>query len=166
MFEIGILILLLVYWKDRKILKFDLDVVGKFLTLMVILTFVRITLASIAAEFGIYPQHFNKGLGMVPYWRLALVFWEDAFFAIPIYYMKDRWQWSKHIWLPIVAVLSIIFGLGHMYQGEWAFFATLLVPYFFFYRFGKRFGFGTTMVCHILFDMITIATFKSLSVVL
>lgn len=160
------IIFLAVLCFDRKILKIDLNAIQSFLTLMTLLTFLRLALASIAIEFDIYPQDINKGLAHIPYWRLALVFWEDAFFAIPIYYMKDRWNWSKYIWLPIVAALSVAFGLGHMYQGEWAFFATLVIPYAIFYRYGKRFGFGTTMICHILFDMITITTFKLLSVVL
>src|SRR5690606_19924907 len=108
----------------------------------------------------------NKGIEHIPFWRLALVFWEDAFFAIPIYYMKDKWKWSRYLWMPITAALSIAFGVGHMYQFEMAFFAALLIPYLFFYKYGVKYGFGTTMICHILFDMFTIITFRLLSVVL
>jgi len=80
--------------------------------------------------------------------------------------MVDKWKWKEYVWFPIVAILSIRFGLGHMYQFEAAYFAALLIPYLAFYQYGKRFGFGTSMTCHILFDMITIMTFKFASLVI
>lgn len=162
----GFLIMALVFWRDRHLLRVDLKAIQTFITLMILLTFLRIAMTSFAMEIGIDVLKINKGIDQIDFWRLALVFWEDAFFAIPIYYMKDKWKWSRYLWLPIVAALSITFGVGHMYQFEMAFFATLLIPYLIWYRYGKRFGFGTVMICHILFDMFTITTFKLLSVVL
>jgi len=157
----GFLIFAIVLWKDREILRFDYKAVQTFLWFMVGLTFLRFFLFSIAAEFGLYITDINQGLEHIKFWRLGLVFWEDAFFAIPIYYMVDKWKWKEYIWLPITAILSIRFGIGHMYQFEAAYFAALLIPYLAFYRYGKKYGFGTSMVCHILFDMITIITFKA-----
>lgn len=157
---IGFLIFAIVLWKDREVLRFDPKAVQTFLWFMVGLTFVRFVLFSIAAEFGLHIADINQGIDQIKFWRLALVFWEDAFFAIPIYYMADKWKWKEYIWLPIATVLSIRFGLGHMYQFEIAYFAALLIPYMAFYRYGKKYGFGTSMTCHILFDMITIITFK------
>jgi len=162
---IGLLILLLVAIRDRHILKIDLKAVQTFITLMILLTFFRFTMASVLAEMGVNVAQINKGLAHIPFWRLALVFWEDAFFAIPIYYMKDKWKWSRYLWMPVVAILSVTFAIGHIYQGQWAFFATLLVPYVIWYRYGKRFGFGTVMICHILFDQMTILAFRMLNYV-
>jgi hypothetical protein len=157
---VGLLIFVLVFWKDRKTLHFDLNVVQKFITLMILFTFARFTLLSVLSDFGLNIFDLNKGIETLSFWRLALVFWEDAFFALPIYYMVDKWKWSKYIWMPIAAVLSIRFGLGHIYQFELAYIASLLIPYAVFYRMGRKYGFGTTMTCHILFDMFTIITFK------
>lgn len=156
---IGFLFLILTYWKDKDILRIDLAVIQKFLVLMVLLTFFRLFIVSALSKFGIQ-FNFNDGVNLIEFWQLGLVFWEDAFFAIPIYWMVDRWNWSKYIWLPIVIILSIVFGLGHIYQFKAAFFMALILPYFVFYRYGKKFGFGTTMICHIVFDMVTFFTFK------
>jgi len=157
---IGFLIVAIVFWKDREVLRFDLKAIKTFLWCMLGLTFFRFVIFSVAAEFGLYIADINQGFMNIPFWRLALVFWEDAFFAIPMYYMIDKWKWKEYIWLPIVGFLSIRFGIGHMYQFEMAYFAALIIPYLFFYRYGKKYGFGTSMTCHILFDMITIITFK------
>ena len=158
---VGLLIFGLVYWKDREVLRFDFKAVQTFITLMILLTFVRFTLFSFGFDmFQINIIDINQGFSSIPFWRLATVFWEDAFFAIPIYYMKDRWKWSEYIWLPITAALSIYFAQAHMYQFEMAYFATLIVPYLIFYRYGKKYGFGTSMTCHILFDMFTLLAFK------
>ena len=159
----GFLIILLVYWKDREVLRIDFKAIQTFVTLMILLTFFRFAAASFFNDlFNIHVSDINQGFSRIPFWRLALVFWEDAFFAIPIYYMKDKWQWSRYLWMPIVAALSITFGIGHMYQFEIAYFATLLIPYLLWYRYGKKFGFGTVMICHILFDMFTLLAFKML----
>lgn len=163
---LGFLIIVFVLWEDRKIMRLDFKAVQVFITLMILLTFLRIALASAIHDAGFNPLDVNKGINQVSFWQLGLVFWEDAFFAAPIYYMKDRLRLPRFVWLPIVAALSIYFALGHLYQSELAFFATLLIPYFVFYKFGKKYGFGTTMVCHVLFDMFTLLTFKMLSVVL
>ena len=158
---IGFLIVGLVYWKDREVLRFDFEAVKNFIALMVLLTFFRLAIFSFGHDvLGINIADINQGFGRIDFWRLGLAFWEDAFFAIPIYYMKDKWKWSSYIWLPITAALSIHFGLGHMYQFEMAYFAALIIPYVFFYRYGKKYGFATTMICHILFDMFTLLTFK------
>lgn len=160
MMIIGILIFCAVFIFDRKLLRVQLKTIQTFLTLMALMTFFRLAIFSFASSLGIDILGLNQGIGNIPFWRFATVFWEDAFFAIPIYYMVDKLKWSKYIYMPIVAVGSIVFGLGHMYQFEMAFFATLIIPYFVFYKAGKKYGFGTSMICHILFDMITFLTFK------
>lgn len=160
-FILGLVIFAVVLWKDPKTLRINLDVIKTFLTLMVLLTFFRLFIFSLSKTFlGISIADVNGGFADIEFWRLGLVFWEDAFFAIPIYYMADKWKWKEYIWLPIAAALSVYFAQGHMYQFELAYLFALIIPYTIFYRFGKMYGFGTTMICHILFDMITILTFK------
>lgn len=156
----GLIIFALVYWKDRDVLCVNLEKVHFFVFLMILLTLLRLWLASVLNVFDLGITDINNGLSQVPFWTLGLVFWEDAFFGISIYYMIDKWKWSKYIYLPIVATISIWFGLGHMYQFDLAYFATLVLPYMVFYKLGKKYGFGTTMVCHVIFDMFTFLTFK------
>jgi len=157
---LGLIIFALVLIFDRKILKIDLKVIQTFLTLMALMTFFRLALFSFGQSLGLDMISMNEGINQIPFWRFATVFWEDAFFAIPIYYMIDRWKWNKNIYMPIIAVGSIVFGLGHMYQFEMAYFATLIIPYAVFYKAGRKYGFGTSMICHIVFDMITFITMK------
>jgi len=158
---IGLFITILAIWRDPKIMRVDFKSINTFITIMILFAMFRLVLFSLSNDiFQLDVVSLNQGVDQIKFWRLALVFWEDAFFAIPIYYMKDKWKWSKYIWIPIVIALSIQFGLGHIYQHPYAFFAALPVPYLLFYIFGKKYGFGTTMICHILFDMFTILTFK------
>lgn len=109
----------------------------------------------------------SNGLAPVPLppvgemWTLGLVFWEDFFFAIPIYYickhMKNKW--FKFV---LILLISTIFGLGHIYQGWGAAFVLALMPYFVTYHYGKKYGFGTTMIGHIMYDVSTIMLAKLL----
>lgn len=157
---IGFLIFVALYCFDRETIRIDKVGVGKFLWFMGTVTIVRLVLISISVSLGASPFDINSGANQLDFWNLSLVFWEDCIFAIPLYYMKDRWNWSKYIYIPLFMMSSVVFALGHIYQGEWVFFPMLLVPYLAFYKNGKKWGFGTVMVCHILFDMITYATLK------
>lgn len=163
---LGILVLTIVYFRDRHILRFDFEAVKSFIGFMVLFSFFRIALASFSVDFGADPTALTEGLDKSSFWRLLFVFWEDAVFAIPIYYMKDKWQWSKWAWIPIVVVMSALFGLGHAYQGNYAIFVTMIVPYMYFYRYGVKYGFRTSMTCHILFDMFTLLTVRLMPYIL
>ena len=160
---LGLLIILITYITNKEILRFNFSAVKSFIGLMVLLTFFRLFVFALTNDlFGQDVGSINNGLDQIKCWRLGLVFWEDAVFALTIWWIKDKFKLSKYIWLPITAALSVYFGLGHMYQFEMAFFSALLIPYLFFYRFGVKYGFATTMTCHILFDMFTFLTFKIL----
>ena len=88
-------------------------------------------------------------------WTLGLVFWEDMFFGFPIYlafkYLKQKW-----LAILITVVLSVFFGLGHEYQGMYAVALTALAPYFVSNYFGSKYGFGTAMCGHVLYDVSTV----------
>lgn len=163
---VGLIVFGLTYWKDRDILHVNPEAIKNFVVLMILFTFVRFALFSFGAEFGFDINQFNQGASKVRFWQLTLVFLEDASFGIPIYYMIDKLKLSRYIWMPVVAAMSIIFGLGHMYQFEAAFLISLIIPYFVFYEFGRKYGFGTTMICHVLFDMFTLICFKLVPLVI
>jgi len=153
------LFIVLVYFVDRKTVRFDINIVGKFLTFMTIVTFLRIAIMSYQVYAG--GGGFDTSvLSRINFWEFTFVFWEDAVFAMSIYYIKDVFKAPKWVWIPFVVLLSVLFGIGHSYQGTLAAVITLFVPYYVFYKYGARHGFGTTMVCHVLYDMITYATVK------
>lgn len=157
----GVVILLMVatqFTKEKDILRIELDQVTKFLALMVFVTLIRIAFYDFMRDVGGV-----KSFPMIPpeisehKWSLALVFWEDFCFGVPIYlafkYLKRKW-----ISVVITIFLSLLFASGHMYEGKQAVVLTAFLPYFGFYKYGKKFGFGTTMVCHILYDFLTFYT--------
>jgi len=87
-------------------------------------------------------------------YSFGLVFWEDFFFAVPIYFIMKN---CKRNWLKYgsIALISILFGLGHAYQGWTGVAITMFAPFFISYRFGKQYGFGTSMLGHIMYDCTT-----------
>lgn len=146
------------FTKEKEIMRVELAQVAQFLAFMAIATFMRIAYYDFALQTGLM-----KGLPQIPdmiansRWTLALVFWEDMAFGVPIYfafkYLKRRWMA-----IAITIILSALFAAGHSYQGPIGVAITAFLPYFVCYRYGKKFGFGTTMVCHILYDFITFYT--------
>jgi hypothetical protein len=85
--------------------------------------------------------------------RLFLVFWEDMFFVFPslLLYHLTR---NKHLTAPIMIISSIIFSMGHVYQGvDWALILLGYVPMAMY--FARRHGLGTVMVCHVTYDVLT-----------
>jgi hypothetical protein len=145
------------FTKEKEIMRIEFDKVAQFLAFMALMTFARIAWSSFQMDMGK-----GGGMGIPPEiasarWTMILVFWEDMAFGVPIYfafkYLKKKWQA-----IAIAIVISILFGLGHAYEGKQAMAVLALVPYFGMYKYGKRVGFGTTMVCHILYDFITFYT--------
>lgn len=90
------------------------------------------------------------------YVSLLGVFWEDAVHVLPAMIMA-------RIGLPSIFSFvflffsSIAFATGHIYiSPEWAL-ITAIYPTIS-YHYGKKHGLGTVMICHILYDIITVLT--------
>ena len=87
------------------------------------------------------------------------VFWEDAVFCLPLLVM-DKLKVSRYLKYISIALSSLIFATGHLaYSPMWATITLLYIPCIS-YRFGKKHGILTVMVCHILFDLITLITYR------
>lgn len=151
---IGFVIIAFMLIFDRKMIEFKIDKVTKFLTFMVIITAIRVAMSSFKGDLpsGLYNN--------IPFWAYAIVPWEDAFYVAPMLYLQDLEQKSKWLWWALVGALSIHFGLGHAYQGIMGVILTSFYPYFISFKYSKRVGLGTVMVCHVLYDMITVLTAK------
>lgn len=77
------------------------------------------------------------------------------FSLLSIYYAK---KFLPHWAFVIVAVLtSAVFGLGHLYQGWLAAVLLSAYPYFISYHYGKKHGYGTVMVAHVIFDIVILS---------
>lgn len=154
---IGFAIIALMFVFDRNKLDIKLNKVAKFLAFMAIITAFRLALQSYAGSSA------PTAIMNIPFYLFALVPWEDAFYVAPLLYLeeiKNRGKLGKALWVAIVVSTSIHFGLGHAYQGWFAVGLTALYPYFISLKYSKRVGMGTVMVCHVLYDMITVLTAK------
>lgn len=106
----------------------------------------------------------GKNIAFLP-WQLTLtVFWEDACHGLPLLMIKKAFgasKWLKPLYWAIVGLVMLEFGLGHVYQGVFAAcLLSLYIPYSI--KLGEKYGFGTVMVGHTLFDLTTILTVKFL----
>lgn len=151
-FYIGWIVIVYCVFFRRNVIRIDWAVIAKFTGFLLLLAAIRFA--------GMQGQTRTSGF-MPGFYGIILVPWEDSFFSIlGIYFFKDFLKLSKKIWIPIAIVFSVFFASGHVvYGGAWAV-TTLFFPYFVSYRYGKKHGYGTAMICHILYDFTTILTVK------
>lgn len=156
---LGIIFLIIASVKDKYTVRIEWDSVAKFLSFMAVITCFRLGIHDLITEMGvgegIIPQG-EKIMANVSAYKFLIVFWEDAFFGLPIYYFTKKFK--KKVWIPLVVILSGLFGLGHLYQGIQFAILSAIYPYFISYRYGRKHGFGTVMICHTLYDFITYIT--------
>lgn len=151
-FHIGCFILLLYMIFDKNTVRVQWDSLAKFIAFLCVVFVLRISMISASGDLPLNPAE----LANRPSWPFALVFWEDAFYVLPLMFM-DKFKWLKKwfIWWPVAIALSVHFGLGHAYQGNTAIFITAIYPIFISYRYAKKVGMGTVMLGHILYDFST-----------
>ena len=146
---IGTVIFVLVFIFDRKTLSIKWDKVSTFIGFLITMFLIKAGIDSYrfytSGHISLPPEHFFS-----PTYRLTMVWWEDLVFALPIFYTKKFF--SKKIWIPVAIISSSLFGLGHIYQGIVAVAVTGLYPYFISNKYGEKHGFGTVMLCNIVYD--------------
>lgn len=99
-----------------------------------------------------------EGAAMIPWQSTLTVFWEDACHGMPLVllrkYLGTKWfTWPIHILALLIVMIA--FGAGHVYQGIGA--AIVLSFYIpLSMDIGKKNGFGTVMIGHVLYDLFTV----------
>ena len=147
----------IIFKKDKHIFRVQKKETLKFTALALVVFGLRCVLASNAP-----PEILNEDLVYMlknmPVWPLFLVFWEDIVFAAPVIYL-DRKGYKK---LKIVATIAamVIFGSAHLYQGIFGFFFSAGYLYILSINGGKKYGLGTIMIFHILFDLSALAAVR------
>jgi hypothetical protein len=96
-------------------------------------------------------------------WQVCFgVFWEDMCHAVPLVLMGlmyGKRSWYKFAGPALLGLVMFSFGSGHVYQGVWsAVGISLYIP--FTIKYGKKYGFGTVMLCHMLYDLTTILSLR------
>lgn len=159
----GLFMMYATYYSSYKnLLRVEWKPVAKWIGILSILTIYRIALFKyFAGNQTLHDQ--TSGAMMIPWQATLTVFWEDACHGLPLAILAIKLGWDK-FWKKLVigaaiAVVMVSFGLGHTYQGyAAAAFLSLYVPFTF--RKGQQVGFGTVMICHTLYDLVTILTLR------
>jgi hypothetical protein len=156
---IGLFFFFLTLYKDSSILRVKFSFIQNFITIMVLLTVFRLWLISVKFNIFDIPPIISGVLQGIDV-QFPFVFWEDACFVLPIFLFRRYISDKKKFWIPLMILSSILFANGHLYQGIYVAALTGIYPYFISYRYGSKYGFGSIMVAHILYDFITFYTIK------
>lgn len=141
---IGLVILLVVFIFDRKVLAFDLPFFKHWFKIITISSAIAIVVRFI---LGVTPHTPDLSFG-----TLLLVGWEDLFFSVLLIYYPQKYL-HRYIATPLAIISSLLFASGHLYQGTlWAA-ITVIYPYFISYRVGRKYGYGTAMALHATYDI-------------
>jgi membrane protease YdiL (CAAX protease family) len=137
--------------KFKGIVGINKEKVMKFVRFMALVSAIRLVLFSGMSS--------NQAIDSIGLLSLAMVFWEDAVFTLPALVL-DRAGASKKVVNSILAISAIVFASGHVSYGfTWMLLTLLYVPFISF-KYGKKYGLGTVMVCHILYDVMTLITYN------
>lgn len=135
----------------------------KFAKLMLAITAIRFVVLKFLTPDMVLEQ--AKAIAdMIPLPATLGVFWEDACHTLPLalaalLYSKDSWY--RVLRIPMLLIVMLAFGSGHIYQGMIpAILLSFYIP--FTLKLAKKYGFGTVMLCHMAYDLITLCTIKYL----
>ena len=156
-----IMILLVKNSKHANILKVDKKGLFRFAKWMAVITLVRFIALRFLAPQELIDQ-LRQTVNFLPWQTTLGVFWEDMCHTVPLVilgrmYAKEKWY--QRLRLPLMAMVMFSFGSGHMYQGAFAScLLSLYIPVTM--KLGKKYGFGTVMLCHMFYDMATLLSLK------
>jgi len=145
--------------KYKNLLRVELKPTLKWLKILLFITITRIIVLKFVGHGSL-----NQGAATIP-WQMAFtVFWEDLCYGLPLAIfalaLGNNTKWKRIVTTIMIIAMMLSFGLGHVYQGYFAAFAlSFYVPFTF--KKGQEVGFGTIMVGHVLYDLITILTIKN-----
>jgi len=144
----------------------DLVKVNRHFVILVgtVLTIVNFTKTAIAAF--VMPKYFPDGWAkvidvfhMIPPNHLLAAWWEDCFYVLPFLILSlslnkmnesKRKKMAKALFYSVFALFIAHFTMGHLYQG-WVGLTVFVYPIISF-KVGKKYGLGSMMMLHVLFD--------------
>jgi len=140
----------------RNVLRIEKSALLSFIKFICYLTLYRFVIFKLFPNFAPFVEA-KKSISMVPIPFMLGVFWEDACHCIPLYFLKKVIN-NRKLLIPFyyiaLAVVMVEFGMGHLYQGLIpSILLSFYVPYS--VAMGEKYGFGTVMICHTIFDIST-----------
>jgi hypothetical protein len=144
-----------------KLVRIDPKAITKWVIFLMLITLFRVILLQFLFEVESYKKA-AEAVTIIPWQSVFMVYWEDACFGLPLLLLHSCFRNSKLLmpfWYAMVAMLTLSFGSGHTYQGYLpAILLMFYIPYSI--SLGRKYGFGTVMVGHVLYDLFTILTVK------
>jgi hypothetical protein len=154
---LSIVFLGIAYFKNKNLMRIDKPFVKKVLVYIFIAKLISIGFTDLMVTLGYVDKYslLNATKSPMPFFWFFMVFWEDGFYGLTIYYLKEVNKTLPEIVKTIlISGICFKFMLGHLYQGSIGMMA-IIYPFYLSYTYGKRHGFGSVMVLHILFDLIS-----------
>lgn len=159
---LGILMIYMTWRSEhRNILRIEPAAILKFLKFLVMITLFRFVVFKFLAPQAMVDAATSMA-NLIPIGAIFGVFWEDAVHSMPL--VLAGLAYGSHKWYPwlskvALAIVMLSFAAGHIYQGTLA--ACGISLYILVSMgMGKKYGFGTVMICHILYDLTTILSFR------
>lgn len=147
---------------EKRLLRIERRPVIDWILFLIMVTVIRFVILKVLG-IGILPGK-NPNIILLP-WAVSLtVYWEDACHSLPLEILRKLIGESipsLFIHIPALVATMISFGAGHLYQGvAAAVLLSLYIPYS--RQAGRKYGFGTVIVCHMLYDLVTILFVRSM----
>lgn len=154
-----VMIMAVLFSEHRDLLRVSLSGLGRFLKSMAIITAFRfLILKFLTSAFAL--DNIKEMVRMIPWQATSFVYWEDAVHVLPLVIFARMFSgksWYKWAQWPLLVAVMVSFGSGHLYQGVLAACGiSFYIP--FSKKMGEKYGFGTVMLCHIMYDMTTLLT--------
>lgn len=145
----------------KNLLRVEKKAVFNWVKILAMVCFWRFLLFKFAASDGMIQQARSMA-HLIPLPAIFGVFWEDACFSMPLVLASLMFQKSKlYSWLskPLLVLVMLAFACGHIYQGLFPALAiSLYIPVAM--KMGKKYGYGTVMISHMLYDMSTLLSIR------
>lgn len=146
----GALSLVYVYKINKESLRIDLEAIKRFLIFMAWVAMAR------AAMMLFFTTPQAALLPLINPLHMLGVFWEDSLFVLPLVMLRDFGKMPKIPYNILFVISALVFTSGHLYQGIWG--LTAFAYPFVSAHYGRKYGFGTMILCHMMYDFITYYT--------
>ncbi len=143
--------------RHKKLLRINTKAVFKFVKILVAVCILRFVFLKLSLTPDAI-ESLRATSDMIPIGAIFAVPWEDACHALPLVLLAlvcRKKKWYPVIGKLLLGIVMIAFGAGHLYQGLVpAMLLSLYIPATM--KLGIKYGFGTIMISHIMYDLSTL----------
>jgi hypothetical protein len=148
--------------EHRDLMRVDFIAIRKWFVFMCCITLIKIFNFKYGNGNHAIIKQSLLSVAWLPTFAPFLTFWEDPCHAMVLVLLARlvpiKW-YNFPIHLIATFIIMLGFGVGHLYQGLLSAIVIVTeIPISIY--FGKKNGFGTVIICHIVYDFLTLLTIK------